>query len=88
MNHATVEEWPDPDAEDVITWQREEFPGPALNETEARALLEAAGRHAGLVRYCLERGGPSRSDLEEAFYSCPELWDTWYGLARHEPERL
>jgi TIR domain-containing protein len=88
LSHATVEEWPDPDAEDVITWQREEFPGPALNETEAWALLEAAGRHAGLVRYCLERGGPSGTDLKEAFYSCPELWDTWYGLARHEPERL
>jgi hypothetical protein len=88
LNHAAVEEWPDPDARDVITWQREEFPDAALNETEARALLEAASRHAGLVRYCLERGGLSGTDLEEAFYSCPELWDTWYGLARHEPERL
>ena len=90
LSHATVEEWPDPDAADVLTWQREEFPDAALDETAVQALLESSGRHPGLVRYCLERGGTSggETEMQEWFYSCPELWDTWYGLARHDPERL
>ncbi|MGH8658826.1 MAG: hypothetical protein ACREV4_10255 [Gammaproteobacteria bacterium] len=90
LSHATVEEWPDPDVADALAWQREEFPDAALDETSVQTLLEAAGQHPGLVRYGLERAGTSGipTELQEWFYSCPELWDTWYGLARHEPERL
>ncbi|MGH8589785.1 MAG: toll/interleukin-1 receptor domain-containing protein, partial [Gammaproteobacteria bacterium] len=90
LSHATVEEWPDPDVADVLAWQREEFPGAALDETAAQALLDAAGRHPGLVRYCLERGATSGdpAEMHDWFYSCPELWDTWYRLARHDPERF
>lgn len=90
LSHARVEEWPDPDVADVLAWQREEFPEAALDETAAEALLEATGRHPGLVRHCLERGATSGdpAEMHDWFYSCPELWDTWYRLARHDRERL
>lgn len=91
LGHASVEEWPQPTVEDVLAWQQSDFPSLALDPDSAVALLHATGAHAGLLRYCLERwddegGAP---DWEGWSYACPELWETWYRLARnHDQQRL
>jgi hypothetical protein len=90
LNHVWMEEWPDPDLADVFAWQRQEFPRAHLDEARIRDLLRATDHHAGLVRYCLERweteGGDP--DWQKWSYTCPELWETWYGLARQDPVHL
>ena len=90
LSHAEVQEWPDPTPSDALSRQRLHFPGLNLSETAAEELVSAAGGHAGLMRFCLERweeqgGEPAWSDW---CYLCPELWETWYALASVDPDKL
>lgn len=84
LTHAVVEEWPDPSVGDLLALQRLEFPALALGDDDAGRVLEATGRHAGLVRHCLERWDSegSGADLQGWCYTCPELWETWSRLSR------
>ena len=90
LSHAEVEEWPAPDAADVLALQQAEFPGLALNEAEALRLLDAAGGHAGQVRHGLEcwdaaGGAPQWPGW---CYLCREVWESWYRLADEFGEAL
>lgn len=91
LSHATVEEWPQPTVEDLLAWQRSDFPSLALTPEAAGELIGATGAHPGLLHYCLERwdaegGKPIWRDWS---YACPELWETWYRLTRdHDRQRL
>ena len=82
LSHAEAEEWPDPDAADVLAWQSQEFAQRTLNEASALELLQATGGHPGLIRWCLNRwetegGHPA---WPEWAYVCSELWETWHRL--------
>lgn len=91
LSHATVEEWPQPTAEDLLAWQQADFPNLLLEPQEAAELITATGAHAGLLRYCLERWAAEGGTLlwRDWSYACPELWETWNRLARyHDKVRL
>ncbi len=90
LSHAEVEEWPDPDAADVLAWQSRDDPRRAVNEATAMELLQATGAHSGLIRWCLNRwetegGEPA---WPEWAYVCSELWETWHRLKSHDVQSL
>lgn len=84
LSHATVEQWPQPSVDDLLAWQRADFPSNELTHDSSPSLIDATGGHPGLLRYCLERwdmeGGDPR--WRDWSYTCPELWETWYRVSR------
>lgn len=90
LNHAEAEQWPDPNTADVLAWQRQEFVRPALDEAAARDLLQSAGGHPGVIRWCLDRwdnegGSPAWSEWS---YTCTALWETWHRLKSRDVTQL
>jgi hypothetical protein len=85
LSHATVEEWPQPTAEDLLAWQQADFPSLGLTREGAQALIDETGAHADLLHHVLKRWDAGGGDPRWPVwcYECPELWETWYRLARN-----
>lgn len=90
LSHADVEEWPDPNAADVLAWQAQEFAELPLDQSLAEDLLQSVGAHPGLIRWCLARWEDSGGTpvWSEWAYACTELWETWHRLKSRDVPQL
>ena len=88
LNSAERIDWPEPTAEDVLAWQRREFPTVELDRPAAQAILDLCGGHPRLVRFCLERRRRSEtSDDHEALSEYDFVWNLFTPLDRDPDKR-
>ncbi len=67
-------DWPEATADDVLVWQRREFPELALSRSDAEEIRALCGGQPRWVRFCLERRRRRVADERRALADCDEIW--------------